>query len=523
MLCHVWKTLLKKIDISNIHRLETTKDRIKTAFDVVEIALDCLEKIEDTQNQPGKGTGTKNPTKQLAKPSDFFDFEDTDEDTDTNKNDDASKSTQKKKSNSNESSDNLDIGEKMADEFSDILDGTNKTPGKVSENQDLVFKICSTDLDKEKEKEIKKTTEFQRQFFAGEIPKESISDDKKQLMDLIEKNGISLIRVELPKSLIGKSKNLKVDCIVVKKMSRELIFSGPSVFPLTYVEKVGDLIPTPTEEMSESVLVGINLGTKLGRRLQIRSESNPIKTIRKKSGKLNKRQLHEAAFDVEDLFYKIDVEKHNKASLHISVDASSSMEGKKWYKTITATVAICKAASMVNNIRVTVSFRSTQKSGRVDLPYVVMAYDSNKDKFSKIKNLFPYLNPSGCTPEGLAFGAIMDLFMGITPDEEDRYFLNLSDGEPYYNLSQNDVVLSYYGQVGVNHTKSQVDKIRGNGIEILSYFINDGSLKNEEEKDQNQLVKNFYKMYGGDAKFIDVDNIVDLTRTMNELFLKKNG
>jgi len=66
------------------------------------------------------------------------------------------------------------------------------------------------------------------------------------------------------------------------------------------------------------------------------------------------------------------------------------MSGKKWTDTMTMTVAICKATSMVDNIHVTVSFRSTKDASGIMMPYIVLAYDSKVDKFSKVKNLFGF-------------------------------------------------------------------------------------------------------------------------------------
>jgi hypothetical protein len=325
-------------------------------------------------------------------------------------------------------------------------------------------------------------------------------------------------------------------------MTKELILSGNGVFPLAGAMKMGEDIPMPPSEVSDAVKKGIQLGTKLGRKLQIRAEVHPHKIVRKKSGKINKRQLHEAAFDAEDLFYKVRIHEHSKATLHITVDASSSMTGNKWYKTMTAVVAVCKAASMIDNVHVTVSFRTTQVSNHIALPYVIMAYNSHEDKFSKVKTLFPYLCPAGCTPEGLAFGAIMNLFEGITPDEEDRYFLNLSDGMPYYHLQipSSGLFISYQDTVATTHTKAQVDKIRRHGVEVLSYFIEDshspfsrtlaiGREEKANEKFRKEQFENtpqrrdFRKMYGKNAKFIDVESIVDLAKTINGLFLSHSN
>lgn len=515
------------IDIENISRLKKTKDRLKTAFKVVEIVLDCLDKDTIPNGPGGKDWGFPSKDNSLAKPEDFFDFGD-----DNNANDEQSESENKEQSTKESSvsgktedgkEQDVDVGKKMIDEMADVMSGRDSTPDNLKENKDAVNKVSDQELDKHKEKQIKNLVEKQRKFLRGELPKESVTPQQKALLDLIEKHGIVLVKVDCPELLPGDDRNLKVDCIVVRKMTKELVLSGQDMFPLCGVMKFGKENPSPPLDVATAVQKGILLGTKLGRKLQIRNESNPIKSVRKKSGKINTRNLHEAAFDAEDLFYKLHIEKHQKATLHITVDSSSSMQGDKWNQTMTAVVAICKATSMIDNIHVTVSFRTTQNSGNTCLPYIVLAYDSNEDKFIKIRTLFPYLVPNGFTPEGLAFGAIMNLFDNITPDEEDRYFLNLSDGEPCYPLHviSENTVISYQREVGVAHTKSQVDKIRRCGVNILSYFIK-SDMKHMNNVEITRVKKNFQKMYGKSAQFIDVENLVELAKTMNRLFLSKD-
>jgi hypothetical protein len=540
------ENIARTIDITNIDRLVTTKDRINKAFEVVEIVLDCLDKDTTTQMIM---VGSND---ELADPSDFFDFGECDGngsgggEESGDKSGNASGGNKSKSSNSQNNSDDekeeVDVGKDSIHEISDVLTGKSSSPDKPKENEDIVNKISNQPLNKQETKRLDNLAESQRQFLLGEIPKGALTPQQKSLLDLVEKHGIILVQVNVPNVASGDEKNLKVDCVVVQKMTKELVFSGEDIFPLAGVMKMGTSIPEAPKEVADAVKKGISLGTKLGRKLQIRNESNPIKTIRKKWGKINKRQLHEAGFDADDLFYKVKIDNHKRATLHITVDASSSMIGEKWYKTMTAVVAICKAASMIDNIHITVSFRTTQVTNSTALPYIVLAYDSKKDKFSKIRNTFPYLVPNGCTPEGLAFEATMNLFDGITPDEEDRYFLNLSDGEPCYHLSipHSGLSISYTDDVGATHTKSQVDKIRKYGVNILSYFIEEdedyhkpsknmtpqeieAEKKRQSELDKNPLRRNFRKMYGKSAKFIDVENIMDLTKTINELFLSKEN
>lgn len=533
--------IAKTIDITNIDRLVKTKDRINKAFEVVEIVLDCLDK-DMTPQMIG-------PSDELADPSDFFDFgEDNgngrgggEESGDNSGNaSGGNKTSCPNDQNNNDKKEEVDVGKDSIHEISDVLTGKSSTPDKPKENEDIVNKISNQPLTKQESKQLDSLVESQRQFLMGDLPKTALTPQQKSLLDLVEKHGIILVQVNVPNMSSGDEKNLKVDCVVVQKMTKELVLSGEDVFPLAGVMKMGTNMPEAPKEVADAVKKGILLGTKLGRKLQIRNESNPIKIIRKKWGKINKRQLHEAGFDADDLFYKMKIDNHKRATLHITVDASSSMTGEKWYKTMTAVVAICKATSMIDNIHVTVSFRATQVTNSTALPYIVLAYDSKKDKFSKIRNIFPYLVPNGCTPEGLAFEATMNLFDGITPDEEDRYFLNLSDGEPYYHLSipHSGLSISYTDDVGATHTKAQVDKIRRHGVDILSYFIEEdyrksskhmtpqeieAEKKRQAELDKNPLRKNFRKMYGKNSKFIDVENILDLTKTINALFLSKEN
>jgi hypothetical protein len=49
---------------------------------------------------------------------------------------------------------------------------------------------------------------------------------------------------------------------------------------------------------------------------------------------------------------------------------------------------------------------------------------------------------------------------------------------------------------------------------VLSYFVSDYTPYESSKKV-------FSEMYGKDAKFIDVNGLVPITKTLNELFLKK--
>ena len=191
------------------------------------------------------------------------------------------------------------------------------------------------------------------------------------------------------------------------------------------------------------------------------------------------------------------------------------MSGDKWTKTMTSVVAICKAASMISNVDVVVSIRSTRDTNRRGrgsrtVPLILIAYDSRVDTFNKVKNMFGHINVSGTTPEGLCFEAISDEIIPTTKDR-DSYFLNFSDGMPMFSSDD----LYYYNSEAIGHTKKMVNEMRLKGIKVLSYFIGDSYYNNDD------TIKDFKTMYGKDAEYVDVTSVMSISKTMNKKFLEK--
>ena len=310
-----------------------------------------------------------------------------------------------------------------------------------------------------------------------------------------------------------------VKCLVVRKLTKALIEesgeydSGLSVLsPHKYSRYYYGSNSTDTGFVED----GIRLGTVLGRKLQVRGESRDTKWTRLDSGKIDKRLISELGFGNERVFNTTFTESYSDAILHISVDASGSMSGDKWINTMTSVVAICKAASMIQNVDVVVSIRSTHEMGgrrnrrSSTVPLMMIAYDSRVDKFNKVKNMFGHIGVAGTTPEGLCFESIMDEIVPTTKDR-DSYFLNFSDGMPMF---QNDTV-SYYYDEALSHTKKMVNEMRTRGIKVLSYYIGDSHYEREQTMDD------FKKMYGKDAEFVDVTSVMSISKTMNKKFLQK--
>ena len=315
---------------------------------------------------------------------------------------------------------------------------------------------------------LKKKIEKQKKFMDGDIQKTSITKTDSKNLNAIEESGSEMKEVgkDVNNGYYG---NQTVQCIVVKKLTKGLFES--QMFPMTRTEYWGE--GAVTMDYQEEVQKGIKLGTMLGKKLQVRGEDRTTVFNRQKVGRIDKRMISSLGFGNENVFQFSEVDSYKKANLHISIDASSSMNGEKWRNTMVNVVAMCKAVDMIPNLQVQVTFRCTQN----EKPYIVMAYDSKTEKFSKVKQMFGGLRPNGTTPEGLCFEAIMKSFIPINNDM-DSYFLNLSDGQPYFGGRS----FYYSGDSAERHTGKMVKMIESMGIKTLSYFVSDYGASSYEQR-----------------------------------------
>jgi len=342
----------------------------------------------------------------------------------------------------------------------------------------------------------------QKDFLDGKIEKVKLSGS-----DLNKLNQISDAGTEIKNIKINPPKNQRRDydsvynvreynVTVIKRVTLEMADSGT----LDFISS-GNSYYGHTTMNEQAVRDGIRLGKQLGRKLQIRNEEKLTKYTRKETGKMDRRLMAELGFGNAGVFQQTFVELYADAILHMSIDVSGSMSGDKLSNAIKVVVAICQAASMTNgNLDVVVDVRSTEGYGD---PFVAIVYDSRVDKMVKIKKLFPRLETAGTTPEGLCFAAIQDLIESST-NKLHSYFLNLSDGEPYFS--------GYSGTLAAEHTRGEVHKMRQRGIKVLSYFISEGDYHHAQ----------FELMYGKSASYINTDSLMDIARTLNKLFLSKD-
>jgi hypothetical protein len=403
--------------------------------------------------------------------------------------------------------------------YQDTMDKIAETDWTKQVKQDLSGQPMSngngsefSDLTPQQAKTLQNALKRQKEFMAGQQKKVGrLTKKDSRIVQSMEESGVSQVQVGgdvQQTNWRSNSKNFTgtTQVLFVKKITQQMIDDNvfPSLFGRAYSYYGG--------RTSNSIIAGKKLGTMLGKKLQVRSESRTLKNSRLDSGRIDKRLIAELGFGNSKVFSTTFVEQYNDAILHISVDASGSMGGDKWNNTMTAVVAICKAASMISGLDVVVSFRTTHHAGGgygSNQPMVAIGYDSRVDKFRKIETLWPNLYPGGTTPEGLCYEAIMDDFVPSATNR-DSYFLNFSDGMPMFGDSSFD----YYGHEALQHTRKQVKEIIKKGISVMSYFIGDSY-------DESRNMDDFKTMYGKDAEFVDVTKVSSLAKTMNNLFLEK--
>ena len=465
------RKIYRMLDLKNIGRLQTSKDSLQLAIEIMEVILSNTGTPEASETeQSGKGSAS-------------------DENAEVNV-------TNGSKDDSMGGMDGNIPNMVVAEAGDDSPAGANNTtPNKLSPT---ALKQLLNKFDK------------QKKFLNGDIKKKNVTKEEINKLQDIAESETELVRVGVD----GGSGSVKgVDCIVVKKITDRLIKSKD--FPFSRFDWASD---EPKVWAEDEVKRGITLGTLLGRKLQLRGESRETIFSRLKKGKIDKRMISALGYDNDSVFYTNEIDQYKKANLHISLDYSGSMGGNKLRKTIVSVVAIVKACQMARNLNVQVSIRSTDSGSHgKSLPYIAVVYDSRNGNFRQFCKYMSILECNNTTPEGLCFEAIMKQLMP-TDNSIDSYFLNFSDGSPCYSIHTKTDNLTYSGEFASKHTNRQVKKMREMGINVLSYFITERGDNNFEHCSDWST---FVKCYDKSAKYVNVENVTQVARTMNELFLQK--
>lgn len=462
------REIYRAIDLKNIARLKSFDEALEVAFKIYDIILKNadIEVIED-----------ENPNGLPEGPAE-------------------------------ESTDDTEAGEGSpmggSDTKADDANSDNMTSSDNNTGEGTVVDL--PELTPNQKRSLENAINKQKALIEGKNKKTKLTKADKASVKAVEDSGAYNVEV-------GTASYNKTLCVVIPKLTDAMLnnqdYNTRNLYPFLSNPNYNYYRSTNSED---AVSKGLLIGKILGKKLKVRNEERTTKWSRQDSGRLDKRIIAELGFNNDRVFKTSYTERYNDAYIHISIDGSGSMGGEKLENAIKSAAAISQAASMAGNIHVQVSLRTTISPSNINRPLLAIIYDSNVNKISHIKKYWIYLRSSGTTPEGLCFEALSKQIISDAAGR-DSFFLNYSDGMPYFVTYGNVNTMYYSGNEAVKHTKDEVEKLRKAGISILSFFITEGYNRKSIQND-------FKRMYGRDASMIDPTAVVGLAKELNKKFLE---
>lgn len=460
----IWNT----INIANISRLKSTQDVFNVATEVFKMIIDQISvagQAEPEQNESEETNGQ------------------------------------------GEAGDNVEEG----GEGNGSSDDTNDKD--IDPNMDIPAPSAKQSYkEQQEEKKLKDAIQKQKDFLNGNIKKKKLTKSEASKVNAAAESNMN------PEEVGGDVLNdtgtvlsgRKTNCMVVKGVTKTLVDSGILGSHAISSNYYNTRVEGGREDYIQD---GIMLGIMLGKRLKTRDEERNLKTTRMETGRIDRRLIAELGFGNDRVFNQVIHNTVTPSIIHISIDASGSMDGDKWKAAIKTAVAVAKATSMVSSIDCIISVRGSYGDYDNQTPLMWVVYDSRKDKFANLKENLKMVRPTGSTPEGLCYQAVMKDIVSMANGKE-AFFINICDGEPGYS----DRNISYGGEYAIHHTATQVKKMNNAGIKTLAYFVSDScsdSSWNYRSKEQ------FRRMYGTGSEFIDCNNLTQLSHSLNKLFIRK--
>lgn len=478
------KEIFDMIDLKNIDRIKSTKESISIAIEIYEKLLKLVEVNKDqdqdsgnqtnSQPQPGSGSGSsKSP-----------------------------KSDSQEMNNEEGEEDNDGDGEEAEEE---LTPKERKAKEKAEKENQKQLEKDLKDIQKNLEKDIKK----QKDFLDGNIKKGKVSKTQSKQIDTMTSNDVYIERVGEVKTENGDvTRNANVDVLVINGITPQILDSG---LVRNHYSNSG----WRSQEYSKPVQEGMQLGILLGKRLKTRDEERVLKTTRCANGAIDKRLIAELGFGAENVFSQVIHYSVKPVYVHLSIDASGSMGGTKWEKSLKTAVAIAKACSMVSNIHVCIDIRG-EVNGMYGTPLTWVVYDSKRNNMNHILKHFPQLQCTSSTPESLCYESIRKQIVRNANGKE-SFFITFSDGEPCYYANTGSSSYHYSGQSAYDHCKHQVNALKKNNIHVLAYFVTESDYGTEYYNTA------FKSMYGENSAYIDITALNALSRSINGLFERKQS
>lgn len=422
-------------------------------------------------------------------------------------------------------------GEAEGDEDESLPDiGGPETPEEMEETPVEMDKKGKGKNEKEvdgkfNEKKAEKEMKDAKSVMTGDIKKKKITKEESAAVEALESAQGELVELKGEGIPFGR-------CMVTRKITKELLDQDWFIF------KGWQYRDGRADQFTEaSIAAGRRMGQIMHHRLMVRNDPLVTKQTRLPQGGLDRRLLANLGMDITSVFQKSRTDIHKPAMLHLTLDASGSMSGKKWLKVITVATALAYVGSKMQNVDTVISIR-----GGNNMPIVAIVYDSRKEHFNKFVEAVRQLRPNGATPEGLAFKATMDLILEQA-DTHKVYFINFSDGEPAFDVHESSNLATrptrrgrrfgrivgatqggqvyYAGETATKHTRAMVRMMKDRGVQVLSYFIEDNSGSSIYARTNDNAKNVFRQMYGEDAFYVNVESAGEVIRTLNSRLITR--
>ena len=317
-------------------------------------------------------------------------------------------------------------------------------------------------------------TDKQENFLRGKVEKKKLSEGESQQIQKIAKLKFKETNIEGTPIL-----DLKLNTNLVKSVGLGFISWNS----------------TSQETHEKFINEGIQLGKKLTKKLQLLNDSQVEKISYKTKGQLDIKRLP-LYLSENNLFYTVNKHINQQQDIHLSIDLSGSMGGPKFERSLKLASALCYCSLKIMGFNFSLSFRTTNSNGQSAI--LINAFDSRKNTLKDIR-LLKCLYPNGGTPEGVLLEYISKQ---LSPNS---YIFSITDGSPNYKSNEKD---------SVKHTKECVNRINRIGYKLVSFFVR-GTYDNESS------YKNFQEIYKKNGYFIDINNINEISKSINKVLLER--
>ena len=480
------------IDINNIGRLKSTAEALEVAQTVYEIMKANIEAAQAQAQQPEAGDGEEGEGEEGNQPQNGGG------------------------GGSQEQEDGNEQKEQQGGGSEQGADEMEPQEGEQGEDQqggaEMDAQADEPELTPAEERAMKEALRQAQQLVDGQV-------EKKQGAQALSSKLRSIQDSPTDFSPVGEGRS-KMDCIIHEAYKQgHALVEFIEIAAMNHSDRTaqhnsrqnelrhilpGTINPHRSDRQHSNVTEGMQLGAILGRKLLTRREERSLEQNRLRTGRIDAKRIAHAGYGIENIFNQIHVDKYKNANIHLTLDASGSMSGERWYNSIKLAAALGKAVSMIEGLELQISTRDTEGNN----PMITIVYDSRVNKLGYLQQVLAHIGCNSMTPEGLCLEALLNkkLLIPTTP-LCDSYLINVCDGAPGFN--------GYGGYSAVEHTAKQVKRLNNElGIKHVGFFF--GS-------DSSSGFHNFKQMYGTKQSIAmpNASNAMQIAQHMNKELMSK--